>query len=91
MAVQKTPENGDLGLHAGIESIARGKDDVFTAHHSGLYKHVQCSVLGSGFVTRLQWDRVPAQWPPVRLQMLCLWVVVTSSSQVFRGPPPAGA
>ena len=37
MAVQKErPCNRDLRFHAGIESIAWGKDDVFTAHHSGL-------------------------------------------------------
>jgi hypothetical protein len=64
VAVQKErPGNRDLGLHARLESIVRGKNDVFTAHHYGLAEAVQRSVFGCGFVTQRQWDRVPASWP----------------------------
>ena len=63
-AVQKTrPGDRDLGHHARLESIARGENDVFTAHHSGLAEAVQLSVLGCGFVTQLQWDRVSVSRP----------------------------
>jgi len=41
MAVQKKrPGDCDLGIHARREALARGKNDVFTAHHSGLTEAV---------------------------------------------------
>ena len=81
VAVKKErPGNRDLRLHARLEPIARGKDDVFTAHHSGLAEAVQRSVFGCDFVTQRQWDRVPASWPLGRRPVL--WPVdgVTSPS-----------
>jgi hypothetical protein len=61
---RKRARPGDLhlGIHARLESIARAKDNVPTAHHSGLAEGAQCSQFGCGFVAQLQWELVSVRW-----------------------------
>jgi hypothetical protein len=63
-AIKKTrPVEHNLSIHARFESIIGGKDDVLTAHHSGLTEAEVHAVVGCGFVMQWQWDRVPVRWP----------------------------
>jgi hypothetical protein len=48
------PAEHDLGYHAWLKSIGRGKDDILTAHHSGLGEALHRSQFGRGFVVQLQ-------------------------------------